>query len=97
MRIPSILMRKSFERAGVATEVFKVCAALFNVSTTRKITPGWPIGRPIGWSGALYRRVAPLYRRVTHELTDSVNALPGASRGLPGASLGVLTVQNSAN
>ena len=78
MRIPSILMRKSFERAGVAPEVFKVCAALFQQRTARRIVPGWPVG----WSGALYRRVAPT-------LTVSVNTLPVASRRFPGASRGV--------
>ena len=83
MRIPPILTRKSFERAGVAPEVFKVCAALFQVSTTRKTYhSGGLSGRAVGRSGAVYRRVAPT-------LVACVKLLPGASRGFPGTSLGL--------
>ena len=90
MRIPLILMRKSFERAGTAPEVFRVGAALIQDRTSRKKRhPGGLSGRVVGRSGALYRRVAQLYRRVAPTLAACVNLLPGTSRGFLGASCGL--------
>ena len=70
-------------RAGVAPEVFRVCAALFQDRTSRKKRhPGGLSGRAVGRSGALYRRVAQMYRRVAPTLVACAKLLPGASLGL---------------
>ena len=97
MRIPSILMRKSFERVGVAPEVFKVCAALFQQRTARRIISGWPVesacrvvGRPVQ---ARRATVQARHANTNRQCKHSPRRVARVSRRIARP----LTVPNSAN
>ena len=79
-------LKTTLEESWISSGDLSNCAALFKDWTSCKKRLS---GRPVGWSGGLYRCVAPLYRRIALTQAAFVKSPPGASRGLPGASLGV--------